>query len=50
MNSASEILKNRKKNRERLEKEAPDLFNGFNELMKSYYKEGAIIRLIELID
>lgn len=44
MNSASEILKNRRKHRIRLENEAPDLFNGFNELMKSYYKEGALDR------
>jgi AhpD family alkylhydroperoxidase len=36
------ILVNRKKNRDRLEKEAPDLFNGFNELMKHYYKESAL--------
>ncbi len=42
MNSAGEILKNRKKNRERLEKEAPDLFNGFNELMRCYYNERAL--------
>ena len=42
MDSAAEILKNRKINRERLEKEAPDLFNGFNGFMKSYYKEGAL--------
>lgn len=42
MNNASEILKNRKINRQRLKKEAPDLFNGFNELMKFYYKDGAL--------
>jgi AhpD family alkylhydroperoxidase len=42
--SAQEILENRKKNRERLEKEAPDLYNGFNELMKHYYKPGRLSR------
>jgi AhpD family alkylhydroperoxidase len=44
MDSAKEILKNRKANRERLEKEAPDLYNGFNELMKYYYKSGVLDR------
>ena len=42
MSSLEEILIKRKKNRDRLEKEAPDLFNGFNELMKYYYKESAL--------
>jgi len=28
----------------RLEKEAPELYNGFNELMKHYYKPGALAR------
>jgi AhpD family alkylhydroperoxidase len=42
--SAKEILGRRKGNRERLKKEAPDLFNGFNELMKYYYKHGALDR------
>lgn len=42
MRTAAEILKNRKENRERMEKEAPDLFNGFNELVKYYFKEGAL--------
>lgn len=44
MDSAIDILKKRKINRKRLEKEAPDLFNGFNELIKCYYKEGALGR------
>lgn len=38
------ILKKRASNRERLEKEAPDLYNGFNELMKHYYKHGVLER------
>jgi AhpD family alkylhydroperoxidase len=42
MSNLEEILINRKKNRDRLEKEAPNLFNGFNELMKSYYKDSAL--------
>ena len=44
MESAKEILKKRTANRERLEKEAPDLFNGFNEMMKYYYKPGVLDR------
>lgn len=42
MSNVEEILIERKKNRERLEKEAPDLFKGFNELVKNYYKEDAL--------
>ncbi len=42
--SAKDILRERKANRERLEKEAPDLFHGFNELVKYYYKQGALDR------
>ena len=42
MENLEHILIRRKKNRDRLEKEAPDLFNGFNELMKHYYKESAL--------
>lgn len=38
MYKAEEILSKRKENRDRLQKEAPALFNGFNELMKEYYK------------
>jgi alkylhydroperoxidase/carboxymuconolactone decarboxylase family protein YurZ len=39
-----EILKDRKFNKERLEKEAPNLYNGFSELMKYYYKPGGLDR------
>jgi AhpD family alkylhydroperoxidase len=42
--SAKEILDRRKANRERLEREAPDLYHGFNELVKRYYKHGALDR------
>ena len=42
MSSLEETLIKRKKNRDRLEKEAPNLFNGFNELMKNYYKDSAL--------
>ena len=42
MGNLEEILIKRKRNRDRLEQEAPDLFNGFNELMKYYYKETAL--------
>ena len=44
MAGANEILKKRKENTDRLEKEAPDLYNGFNELMKHYYKHGILGR------
>lgn len=44
MGAVKEILKKRTENRKRLEKEAPDLYNGFNELMKHYYKPGAVKR------
>ena len=44
MGELEQILKSRAAKRERLEKEAPDLFNGFNELMKYYYKPGALSR------
>jgi AhpD family alkylhydroperoxidase len=44
MGAVKDILDKRAKNRERLEKEAPDLFNGFNELMKHYYKHGVLGR------
>lgn len=44
MDNAKDILKKRKSNRERLEKEAPDIYHGFNELMKHYYKHGALDR------
>jgi pyruvate dehydrogenase E2 component (dihydrolipoamide acetyltransferase) len=42
MSNLEEILIKRKKNRDRLEKEAPNLFNGYNELMKNYYKDSAL--------
>ncbi|MDT8901546.1 carboxymuconolactone decarboxylase family protein [Anaeroselena agilis] len=44
MKELEQILTRRAANRERLEKEAPDLFGGFNELMKYYYKPGALTR------
>jgi AhpD family alkylhydroperoxidase len=44
MSRAEEILKGRKANRERLEKEARNLYQGFNELMKYCYKPGALDR------
>ncbi len=44
---AKDILKKRKANRERLEKEAPDLYKGFNELIKYYYKPGALDRKLK---
>ena len=44
MKELEQILTRRKANRERLEQEAPDLYNGFNELMKYYYKPGALTR------
>jgi len=44
MGVAKDILKKRTENRERLEKEAPNLYNGFNELMKHYYKHGVLDR------
>ncbi len=34
---AKELLERRLENRRRLEEEAPTLYKGFNELMKSYY-------------
>ncbi len=44
MGIAKDILKKRSMNRKRLEKEAPALFNGFNELVKHYYQRGALER------
>lgn len=44
LKSLQTILKNRKANRERLEKEAPNLYKGFNEMVKYYYKPGALSR------
>ncbi len=44
MGAAKDILEKRVENRKRLEAEAPDLYNGFNELLKYYYKHGALDR------
>jgi len=44
MGTVKDILKRRTENRERMEKEAPNLYNGFNELMKHYYKRGVLER------
>jgi AhpD family alkylhydroperoxidase len=44
MGVVKEIMTRRTKNRARLEEEAPDLYNGFNELMKHYYKHGVLER------
>ena len=44
MEAAKDILKKRAQNRDRLEKEAPNLYHGFNELLKHYYKHGAVER------
>ncbi len=44
MGAVKEILKKRTENRARLEEEAPDLYNGFNDLMKHYYKHGVLDR------
>jgi AhpD family alkylhydroperoxidase len=44
MVTVKDILEKRKTNRDRLEKEAPDLYKGFNESVKYYYKQGALDR------
>ena len=44
MEKAHDILGKRLDNRKKLEEAAPDLFHGFNDLMKRYYKPGAIDR------
>ena len=44
MATVTEILRNRTADRERLEKEAPNLYQGFNELMKHFYKPSALER------
>jgi len=41
---AREILARRASNRMRLEKEAPDLYYGFGEMVAYYYKHGALDR------
>jgi AhpD family alkylhydroperoxidase len=38
------MLQQRKADAQRLEEAAPDLYNGFNALMKHYYKPGALSR------
>ncbi len=42
MNALKEILESKKINEKRLEKEAPDLYNGFMDMASHYYKEGAL--------
>ncbi len=42
MNSLKDILKTKEINEKRLEKEAPDLYNGFMDMANHYYKEGAL--------
>lgn len=44
MGAVQEILKKRTENRARLEEEASDLYNGFNDLMKHCYKHGVLDR------
>ncbi len=44
MGAVQEILKQRSRGRERLEKEAPSLYAGFNALLREYYKPGALDR------
>ncbi len=44
MGVVQDTLNKRTENRKRLEKEAPDLYDGFNELLKHYYKHGALER------
>jgi len=44
MPSAKEILELRRANRKRLEAEAPELYAGFNEMVKHFYKRGALDR------
>lgn len=47
MGIVKDILKKRTENRARLEKEAPNLYNGFNELMKHYYKHDVLDFLLD---
>jgi pyruvate dehydrogenase E2 component (dihydrolipoamide acetyltransferase) len=44
VSNLEEMMRQRKVDGERLEREAPDLFNGFNALMKHYYKPGVLSR------
>ncbi|MBF0530003.1 MAG: carboxymuconolactone decarboxylase family protein [Deltaproteobacteria bacterium] len=42
MGKVKNTLSKRLENAKRLEKEAPNLYNGFSELMKHYYKPGVL--------
>lgn len=42
MSDLETILIGRKRNRDRLEREAPNLFNGFTALMKNCYQDSAL--------
>ena len=44
MGIAKDILKKRNENRNRMLREAPDLYNGFNELVKRCYHHGGMER------
>lgn len=44
MTTVGEILEKRTTDRARLEREAPNLYAGFNDLMKAYYKPSAMER------
>ena len=44
MTTAKDILKRRATDRGRLEQEAPNLYNGFNDLMRQYYKPSTLDR------
>ena len=44
MDDLRDMLKKRKANRQRLAKEAPDLVNGFNELVRHHSKSRAMDR------
>lgn len=42
MNLLQEMIESREKNEKRLSKEATDLHNGFRDMLKYYYKDGAL--------
>lgn len=42
MSSLNDMVVSRETNEKRLSKEAPDLHNGFRDMLKHYYKEGAL--------
>jgi AhpD family alkylhydroperoxidase len=44
MGDVGDIPDKRARNRERLQEQAPDLYEGFNELLKRSYKHGALDR------